>query len=73
MQTSVLAIQQRLKSPQQVCAELGMDYEDVLVQIKAAEDLAAKFGLNPLHSNPQNTTAQAQTDAQTDTTNTTGE
>lgn len=73
MRASVLAIQQRLKSPQQVCAELGMDYEDVLVQIKAAEVLAAKFGLEPLHSNPQNTTAQAQTDAQTDTTNTTGE
>jgi lambda family phage portal protein len=48
MQASVLAIQQRLKSPQQVCAELGMDYEDVLVQIKSAEELGLKIGLEPI-------------------------
>jgi lambda family phage portal protein len=61
MQTAVLAIHQRLKSPQQVCAELGMDYEDVLVQCKQAEDLAAKFGLQPLQpANPDNTTVQVE-------------
>lgn len=60
MQASVLAIQQRLKSPQQVCAELGMDYEDVLVQIKAAEELGLKLGLAPLvPATPSNTTVQA--------------
>lgn len=63
MQASVLAIQQRLKSPQQVCAELGMDYEDVLIQIKAAQDLGLKIGLEPLvPATPTNTTAQAQTE-----------
>lgn len=62
MQASVLAIQQRLKSPQQVCAELGMDYEDVLIQIKASEDLAAKLGLEKLQQNSPNNTVQANTD-----------
>lgn len=45
MQANELAMRLRLKPPQQICAELGMDLEDVLVQIKAAEDMAEKIGL----------------------------
>lgn len=70
MQANALAIQQRLKSPQQVCAELGMDYEDVLIQIKAAEDLAATIGLSAQTN--QNTTTSAAVDASTTDTTTTG-
>lgn len=45
MNASVLAIQNGLKAPQDVAAELGVDYEDVLVKIKQAQDLAAKIGV----------------------------
>lgn len=54
METAVLAIKERIKSPQMVCAELGVDYEDVLIEIKAAQDLAEKIGVkNPAQAVPQ--------------------
>ena len=45
MEANVLAVQEGFKSPQSIAAELGVDYEDVLVQIKQAQDLAAKIGV----------------------------
>lgn len=45
MNASVLAIENGLKAPQDVAAELGVDYEDVLVKIKQAQDMAAKIGV----------------------------
>lgn len=45
MNASVLAIQNGLKAPQDVAAELGVDYEDVLIKIKQAQDMAAKIGV----------------------------
>ena len=45
MEASVTAIQNGLKAPQDVAAELGVDYEDVLVKIKQAQDLAGKIGV----------------------------
>lgn len=45
MEASVLAIQNGLKAPQDVAAELGVDYEDVLVKIRQATDLATKLGV----------------------------
>ncbi len=45
MEAKILGIQNGLTSPQQVAAELGVDYEDVLVEIKRAQDLADKIGV----------------------------
>jgi capsid protein len=36
-----------LKAPQDVANEMGEDYEDVLVAIKAAQDMAARLGVAP--------------------------
>lgn len=41
----ITAINANLKSPQQVAAKLGMDYEDLLVEIKAAQELRAALGV----------------------------
>jgi lambda family phage portal protein len=45
MEANVLAVQEGFKSPQAIAAEMGVDYEDVLVQIKQAQDLAKKIGV----------------------------
>lgn len=45
MEASVKAIENGLKAPQDVAAELGVDYEDVLVKIKQAQELAEKIGV----------------------------
>lgn len=45
MEAKILGIQHGLTSPQQVAAELGVDYEDILVEIKAAQDMADKIGV----------------------------
>lgn len=49
IKASILAIQNGLKSPQRVAAEMGVDVEDVLDEIKRFSDLAASKGvvLNP--------------------------
>lgn len=47
VQASIAAIDAQLKAPQDVVAEMGEDYEDVLVSIKAAADLAARLGVAP--------------------------
>jgi lambda family phage portal protein len=45
METRVLAIEQGLTSRQAVCAELGTDFEDVLVQLKQEQEMAEKLGV----------------------------
>lgn len=45
IEASVAAINAGLKAPQDVAAEMGLDYEDVLVKLKQAEDLRAKIGV----------------------------
>jgi lambda family phage portal protein len=45
MEAKILGIQNGLTSPQQVAAELGVDYEDILVELKAAQDMADKIGV----------------------------
>lgn len=41
----IAAINAGLKSPQSVAAKLGLDYEDLLLEIKAAEDLRKAIGI----------------------------
>lgn len=53
MEANVLAIQNGLKAPQDIAAELGVDYEDVLVKIKQAQDLAEKIGVKLFDPNAQ--------------------
>ena len=43
--TGIAAINAGLKSPQSVAAKLGLDYEDLLVEIKAAEQLRQAIGI----------------------------
>lgn len=43
MEARILALQHGFTSHQAICAELGVDFEDVLVQLKAEQDLAAKL------------------------------
>lgn len=45
MEANILAIANGLKAPQDIAAELGVDYEDVLVKIKQAQDMAEKIGV----------------------------
>lgn len=52
IQANVAAIDARLKSPQDVAAEMGEDYEDVLTAIKAAQDLRAKLGVKDAATAP---------------------
>jgi lambda family phage portal protein len=47
VQASIAAIGANLKAPQDVANEMGEDYEDVLVAIKAAQDMAARLGVAP--------------------------
>lgn len=45
MEANVLAVREGLKSRQQVCAELGQDFEDVLDQLQREEEMVAQRGL----------------------------
>lgn len=45
VQASIEAIDANLKSPQDVANEMGEDYEDVLVAIKAAQEMEARLGI----------------------------
>lgn len=45
LESAVLAINNGLKSPQQVAAEMGMDIEDVLDQIKRFQDMVKAKGV----------------------------
>lgn len=44
-EASVLKVKAGLMSPQTLCASMGQDFEDVLADIKAAQELAASFGV----------------------------
>ncbi len=45
MEANILAVENGFKSRQAICAELGGDFEDVLVQLKAEQDLAEQLGV----------------------------
>lgn len=45
IEASIAAINAGLKAPQDIAAEMGLDYEDVLVKIKQAEELRDKIGV----------------------------
>ena len=45
IEADVVAITNNLKSPQSVAAKLGMDYEDLLIEIKNAADMRAAMGI----------------------------
>lgn len=47
IEASLLAIRAGLQSPQDVAAQMGMDLEDVLASIAAANAMAAKAGIHP--------------------------
>lgn len=63
MEANVVAVQNGFKAPQDIAAELGVDYEDVLVKIKQAQDLAAKIGvvLTPAKPTPEPPAQKAST------------
>lgn len=42
---SVLAVDNAMKTRTQVCAEEGIDFEDVVRRLKSEQDLAAKYGV----------------------------
>lgn len=46
IEADIAAINAGLKSPQSVAAKLGLDYEDLLVEIKAAQDLRESLSVN---------------------------
>lgn len=45
MEANVLAVEQGFKTRTQVCAELGVDFEDVLAQLKREQDKAEALGV----------------------------
>lgn len=45
IEADIAAINAGLKSPQSVAAKLGLDYEDLLIEIKAAADLRKAIGV----------------------------
>lgn len=45
IEADIAAINAGLKSPQSVAAKLGLDYEDLLIEIKAAENLRKTIGV----------------------------
>jgi len=45
IEADVAAIRAGLKSPQQVAAKLGLDYEDLLLELKAAQEMQARIGV----------------------------
>lgn len=65
----ILAIDAGLKSPQSVAAKLGLDYEDLLGEIKAAQEMrkAMQIELPDRHNQQQKKPAQADPDVAADT------
>lgn len=59
IEADIAAINAGLKSPQSVAAKLGLDYEDLLVELKAAEDLRNTIGVKL----PSSEKGQQQADA----------
>ena len=60
IEADINAINAGLKSPQSVAAKLGLDYEDLLIEIKAAETLRDKIGVKLAATpNPQQLAAAA--------------
>jgi len=60
IEADIAAINAGLKSPQSVASKLGWDYEDLLVEIKAATDLRKTLGVElPNTPNPQQLAAAA--------------
>jgi lambda family phage portal protein len=60
IEADIAAINAGLKSPQSVAAKLGLDYEDLLVEIKAAQDLRDLMGVKLATApNPQQLAAAA--------------
>jgi lambda family phage portal protein len=54
IEADLLAIDGGLKSPQSVAAKLGLDYEDLLAEIKAAADMRKRMGVElPDRNNQQ--------------------
>lgn len=45
MEARILGVENGFTSRQAICAELGVDFEDVLVQLKAEQDLAETMGV----------------------------
>ena len=46
IEADLTAIRAGLKSPQQVAAKLGMDYEDLLTEISQAKTMRERMGLD---------------------------
>lgn len=60
IEADIAAINAGLKSPQSVAAKLGLDYEDLLIEIKAATDLRKAMGVELANTpNPQQLAAAA--------------
>lgn len=59
IEADIAAINAGLKSPQSVATKLGLDYEDLLIEIKAAQDMRAAMGIQ-LASIPTNQQNAAQ-------------
>jgi lambda family phage portal protein len=60
IEADIAAINAGLKSPQSVAAKLGVDYEDLLLEIKAAADLRKAIGVELANTpNPQQLAAAA--------------
>jgi hypothetical protein len=60
IEADINAINAGLKSPQSVAAKLGLDYEDLLIEIKAAADMRKRLGVELAGTpNPQQLAAAA--------------
>jgi len=65
IKADLAAIQAGLKSPQQVAAKLGMDYEDLLIEINQAREMRQRLGLKfPGLDGPAAAPAAAASDGQ---------
>lgn len=54
IEADIAAINAGLKSPQSVASKLGLDYEDLLIEIKAAQELRKTMGIEIANTpNPQ--------------------
>jgi lambda family phage portal protein len=52
VQADAEAVRNRFKSPQEVASKMGLDYEDLLAQLKQAEEMQAAAGLQPIQAAP---------------------
>ena len=60
IEADIAAINAGLKSPQSVAAKLGLDYEDLPIEIKAAETMRERLGVVlAITPNPQQLAAAA--------------